>query len=35
MVTRVFVFFIGALSVTNSIGDGVGELAVYWSRKNP
>jgi hypothetical protein len=34
MVTHVFVFFIGALSDTNSIGDGVRELAVYWSWKN-
>jgi hypothetical protein len=32
--THVFVCFIGALSDTNSTGDGVWELAVYWSPKN-
>jgi hypothetical protein len=35
MVTHVFVFFIGALSDTNSIGDGVGELALLIVKKPP
>jgi hypothetical protein len=34
MVTHVLLFFIGALSDTNSIGDGVGELAVHPNPQN-